>query len=77
MLRAARRLLKGFAMTRADFEREVAGATGETVGTIRDRGFSLVIVPDREPLTVDWDAVQQVDPIRMRPQGSRRLKMAA
>ncbi len=44
-------------MTQREFERELAHATGESIATIRRRGFSLVELPDREPLTVDWDAL--------------------
>ena len=46
-------------MTRRDFEREVSEATGESMATIRSRGFSLVEVPDLEPLVVDWDALDE------------------
>lgn len=46
-------------MTQTEMEREVAGMTGETVSEIRRRGFSLVVMPQRGPLIVDWDAVQQ------------------
>jgi hypothetical protein len=48
-------------MTQAELNQEVAKATGETVGTVSERGFSpLWPIPyerDREPLTVDWDEV--------------------
>ena len=54
-------------MTQAEFEREVAETTGESVYTIRSRGFSLVVMPDRGPLTVDWDQVQQREPLRLAP----------
>jgi len=53
-------------MTQAEFEQQVCHATGEDRRTVRTRGFSLIIVPDRDPLTIDWDNVQQVDPIRYR-----------
>jgi hypothetical protein len=50
-------------MTQAEMNREVATATGETVSTIAQMGFSpLTPVPyerDREPLTVDWDELEQ------------------
>jgi hypothetical protein len=43
-------------MTEVQFPRAVARATGETVRTIADFGFSPVQDEyDREPLTVDWD----------------------
>lgn len=54
-------------MTQAEFEREVAETTGESVCTIRNRGFSLMVMPDRGPLTVDWDQVQQREPLRYAP----------
>ena len=48
-------------MTQNELNHQVAGATGESVSTIRQLGFSpLWPVPyewDREPLTVDWDSV--------------------
>ena len=58
-------------MTQADFEREVAQTTGETLCTIRNRGFSLMVMPDRNPLVVDWDHVQEREPLRYKPR--RRL----
>ena len=42
-------------MTQAELDRELSRVTGESVGTIRNLGFSLVEMPDPEPLTVDWD----------------------
>jgi hypothetical protein len=48
-------------MTQSELNREVARATGESVGTISALGFvPLTRKPyerDREPLVVDWDAV--------------------
>lgn len=65
-------------MTQAEMEREVAGVTGETVSEIRRRGFSLVVMPDRGPRTVDWDAVQEVErPRRYVKRPRRRQLMAA
>jgi len=52
-------LRKDFAMTQSDLDREIARTTGETVSTIRNLGFSLMEVPEPEPLTVDWDAVEE------------------
>jgi hypothetical protein len=48
-------------MTQADLNREIAQATGETVATIDSLGFvPLTCSPiEREPLTVDWDEVDQ------------------
>lgn len=64
-------------MTQSDFERAVCQATGEDRRTVRSRGFSLVVIPDRDPLTIDWDAVQQIEPIRYRLQRRRRRRCAA
>jgi hypothetical protein len=44
-------------MTQSELERELSRATGESVGTIRSMGFSLMEPPDLEPLTVDWDSL--------------------
>ena len=54
-------------MTQAEMERELSDVTGETVGEIRRRGFSLIVMPERDPLLVDWDQVQQREPLRHRP----------
>lgn len=55
-------------MSQAELDRELAALTGESVGTIRRRGFSLVTPlrvfdPDADdpacpPLTVDWDRLE-------------------
>ena len=42
-------------MTQAELDRAVAAATGETICTIRTRGFSLFEVPEPAPRIVDWD----------------------
>jgi hypothetical protein len=44
-------------MTQRELDRELAQMTGESMSTIRNIGFSLVEPPEREPLTVDWDAL--------------------
>lgn len=54
-------------MSQQELDREIARATGESLGTIRRRGFSLVpalpsvFEPDaddlRSPQYVDWDKV--------------------
>ena len=64
-------------MTQVDFENEVCRATGEDRHTVRDRGFSLVIMPNRDPLTVDWDSVQQLEPMRYLPRRRRKRRLAA
>jgi hypothetical protein len=46
-------------MTQAQLNRAVARATGESVRTIHNLGFSPLIndFEEREPLIVDWDAL--------------------
>ncbi len=53
-------------MTQVEIDREVSRATGETIGTIKRRGFSILPLPgdysDDEPHVlplriVDWDEV--------------------
>ena len=44
-------------MTQAELERELSELTGESLATIRHRGFSLVDFHDRGPQIVDWDAL--------------------
>jgi hypothetical protein len=62
-------------MTQAELDREISRMTGESVGTIRSLGFSLVEPPDLEPLTVDWDALE-ADRVGLFPGGQRRLMAA-
>lgn len=45
-------------MTQRQMERALSRQTGESLETIRSRGFSLVEEPELEPLVVDWDEVQ-------------------
>ena len=49
-------------MTQSELDQAVADATGESLSTIADRGFCLLttipIEIEREPLTVDWDALE-------------------
>lgn len=47
-------------MTQVEMERELARSTGESLSTIRGRGFSLIVMPDRNPLVVDWDRAPDV-----------------
>lgn len=58
-------------MTQQELERALALQTGESLSTIRGRGFSLVEPPRRAPLVVDWD---QIDTQRLRvlPNSQRR-----
>ena len=44
-------------MAQGDLERELVGITGESLTTVRHRGFSLVEPPTLEPLMIDWDEV--------------------
>lgn len=65
-------------MTQAEMERELTRSTGESLSTIRGRGFSLIVMPDRNPLVVDWDQVQQREPLRYVPRRrSVRRRLAA
>jgi hypothetical protein len=63
-------------MTRRQMERELAHATGESISTIRNRGFSIVEPPDLEPLVVDWDTVQ-AERISLFPAQQRQHRLAA
>ena len=60
-------------MTQRQLDLEVAKATGESLGEIRHRGFSIAdptdVTFDPEPcnpppLFIDWDEIQQVEPPR-------------
>jgi hypothetical protein len=68
-------------MTRAEqveFEQEVCRATGEDRRTVRTHGFSLMVLPARGPLSIDWDAVQAVEHPRYIPRRAlRRRRLAA
>jgi hypothetical protein len=69
-------------MTQAELEREVAGATGESISTIRSLGFSLENPADGfsepEPIAapniIDWDEHYRAERPRRR---HRPLRMAA
>jgi hypothetical protein len=62
-------------MTKREFEQELARATGESLGTIRHRGFSLVEIPEPEPLIVDWDE-QQAGRVALLPNRSASKRAA-
>lgn len=56
-------------MTQSDLNRQIARATGETIGCIRQRGFSLLDEDDSPrdheddhptPQWVDWDEVDRI-----------------
>ena len=48
-------------MTQTELDRHIARITGESVATIRQRGFTTLrpipSEPDRRPLTVEWDEI--------------------
>ena len=44
-------------MSQLEMERELARNTGESLITIRRRGFQLMEIPDLKPLVVDWDEI--------------------
>jgi len=50
-------------MLQTELDRHVARITGESVTTIKQRGFSTLRPmpgePDRRPLTVNWDDAQR------------------
>ena len=54
-------------MNQRELERELADVTGESLGTIRGMGFSLVEVPDPEPQTIDWDEHYATERVGMFP----------
>ena len=63
-------------MTHAQMERELARATGESLATIRRRGFQLVEPPMASPQLVDWDELD-ADRVAVVPQRSRQNLRAA
>ena len=62
-------------MSHAQMERELAQQTGESLSTIRRRGFQLVEPPDLKPLMIDWDAVD-AQRTSFVPQRSRERRAA-
>ena len=64
-------------MTQAQLNRAVAHATGESIRTIGDLGFSLLTndFEDREPLVGDWDELD-VRRYRVFPQRMRQIAPA-
>ena len=63
-------------MTHVEMERELAEVTGESLGTIRHRGFQLVEPPVVYPRIVDWDELHE-DRVAVVPQRSRSRRLAA
>jgi len=49
-------------MTHYDSERGLVRKTGESLSTIRRRGFSLVKPPELVPLIIDWDQLKSDRP---------------
>ena len=66
-------------MTHAQMERELAHATGESLTTIRRRGFQLVEPPVLSPQFVNWDELdaERVAVVPQRSREHRRHKLAA
>ena len=62
-------------MTQHELERELARKTGETMDTIRRRGFSLVEPPSLEPQIVDWDELE-AERVAIFPGNQQRLQAA-
>ena len=63
-------------MTHAEMERELSRATGESLNTLRHRGFQLIEPPTLSPLTVDWDELDS-QRVSMLPQRSREKRRSA
>ena len=63
-------------MTQAELDRAVAFSTGESLSTIRRRGFSMLEVPELTPLTVDWDELDATR-VGILPDGRRPRQLAA
>jgi hypothetical protein len=62
-------------MTQTELEKELAQQTGESLATIRCRGFQLIEAPAPEPQVVDWDALDQ-ERVSYVPQRARVRKAA-
>jgi hypothetical protein len=62
-------------MTHAEMERELSRSTGESLATIRRRGFQLVEPPVARPRLVDWDELdaERVSIVPQRSRQNRRL----
>ena len=63
-------------MTQAEMERELADVTGESLNTIRHRGFQLIEPLVLYPQTVDWDSLDQ-ERVAVLPQRARNRRLAA
>jgi len=62
-------------MNQRQLDRAVARQTGESLATIRNRGFSIVEPPELEPLTIDWDQLAE-ERVALFP-GYERRRVAA
>jgi len=62
-------------MNQRQLDRAVARQTGESLSTIRNRGFSIVEPPELEPLVLDWDELQ-AERVALFP-GYERRRLAA
>ena len=62
-------------MSQTEMERELAHQTGESLATIRRRGFQLMEIPDLKPLVVDWDAID-AERISVLPQRNHAQRAA-
>jgi hypothetical protein len=62
-------------MTQRELEQQLARATGESLGTIRQRGFSLMEAPEPEPLVIDWDE-QRAESVALLPNRSSGRRAA-
>jgi len=61
-------------MTQNELDRELSRVTGESVATIKSRGFSLIESEEQQPLSIDWDELEAVELPR---RYHRRLTIAA
>jgi hypothetical protein len=59
-------------MNQQELDKQLARSTGESLATIRRRGFSLLEIPNPPPQTIDWDEVYPIEVRRKIPRRSRR-----
>ena len=60
-------------MTHSEMEHQLCRTTGESLATIRCRGFQLLELGNCRPLTVDWDALD-AQRVAVVPQRSRQRR---
>lgn len=63
-------------MNQAELDPELSRMTGESVGTIRHLGFSLVEPPVLKPLMIDWDELEAERRVLLFPVRQRQLAAA-